>query len=83
MKKLHRLTPLTMAGLDPATQQASVSERNGPVMFHAETRSARSSFSFPRPSRLRVNPFAPADAVALGGRVKPGHGEFCLQEARP
>jgi hypothetical protein len=39
--------PFTMAGLDPATQQASVSER-----------------------------IDSADASALGGRVKPGHGEF-------
>ena len=83
MLNLDHLTPITMAGLDPATQQASVSERNDSGMSHAETRSARCSFSSLRPPRLRVNPFAPADAGALGGRVKPGHGEFCLQEARP
>jgi hypothetical protein len=40
----------TMAGLDPATQQASVRERNDSV--------------------------APADAGALGGRLKGGHGGF-------
>jgi hypothetical protein len=39
-----------MAGLDPATQPASISERKG---F-----------------------FAPADAGALGGRLKGGHGEI-------
>ena len=42
--------PFTMAGLDPATQQASVNER--------------------------CESFAPADAGALGGRLKGGHGEL-------
>jgi hypothetical protein len=44
------LKKVTMAGLDPATQPASVSERK------------ESS--------------APADAGALGGRLKGGHGEW-------
>jgi hypothetical protein len=44
------LLTLTMAGLDPATQFASVCERN--------------------------DSFAPADAGALGGRLKGGHGEI-------
>ncbi|GEM_PF-6380727 len=42
-------TTFTMAGLDPATQRASVSERK--------------------------ESYAPADAGALGGRLKGGHGE--------
>jgi len=67
----------SMAGLDPATQPASVSERSESVMVHAETRSARGSFSSPRPPRLRVKSFlVPADADTLGGRVKPGHGDL-------
>jgi hypothetical protein len=40
---------VTMAGIDPATQPASVSERK--------------------------ESFAPADAGALGDRLKGGHGE--------
>jgi hypothetical protein len=40
---------VTMAGLDPATQQASLSERE--------------------------DSYAPADAGALGGRLKGVHGE--------
>ncbi len=65
-----------MAGLDPATQQASVGERNEAKMFHAETRSAWRSFSSPCSPRLLVNPFGAFGA--LGGRVKPGHGDFLL-----
>ena len=41
---------LSMAGLDPATQPASVSERS--------------------------DSSAPADAGALGGRLKGGHGDI-------
>jgi hypothetical protein len=51
------LTPLTMAGLDPATQPASVSER--------------------------IDSIAPADAGALGGRLRGGHGEKLKQECHP
>jgi hypothetical protein len=75
---MRAVKKVTMAGLDPATQQARVCERKEFVMIHAETRSARSSFSSPRPPRLRVNPFARTDVRAMGGRVKPGHGDFCL-----
>ena len=33
--------------------------------------------------RLRADDsFAPADAGALGGRVKPGHGEFVFETVR-
>jgi len=48
-----------MAALEAATQLASVSERKEGSRSHAETRSARSSFSSPRPPRLRVNPLRP------------------------
>jgi hypothetical protein len=47
-----------MAGLDPATQPASV---------HGRIKSGH-------PER-KEKPYAPADAGALGGRVKPGHGD--------
>jgi hypothetical protein len=63
---------ITMAGLDPATQpRAAASELN--QMFHAETRSPRSSSS---PPRFCVSLFALANASALGGRVKPGRGDW-------
>jgi hypothetical protein len=63
---------ITMAGLDPATQPASVSERKEDL---TRRRGDAEFFFFSATPRLRVNPFAPAYAVALGGRVKPGHGE--------
>jgi hypothetical protein len=53
MKRMSRDLPIfTMAGLDPATQQASVSERK--------------------------ESYATAIAVALGGRLKGGHGDLGL-----
>jgi hypothetical protein len=68
----------TMAALEAATQPASVSERKEVGTSHAETRRTRSFFSSPRPPRLRVSPLAPANACALGGRVKPGHGDLFI-----
>ncbi len=56
-----------MAGLDPL---ASVSERYEHKMVHAEFAEVLLLREI-----LRYR-FAPADAGALGGRVKPGHGEF-------
>jgi hypothetical protein len=49
---METLKTRTMAGLDPATQPASVCERK--------------------------ESYAPANAVALGGRLKGGHGDYFL-----
>jgi len=51
-----------MAGLDPATQQASVGER-------------KEAGGFLQFRQTFVDSFRRADARRLGGRVKPGHGE--------
>jgi hypothetical protein len=66
----------TMARLDPATQRVRVNGRKG---IHAEPRRTRRSKRTPRTPRLRVTLsgfILLANARDLGGRVKPGHGEW-------
>jgi len=59
-----------MAGLDPATQQARA---RAPQKSKKQSRGAAED---DHSASSACHRFAPADAGALGGRVKPGHGEF-------
>jgi hypothetical protein len=73
---MQRLHNFTMAGLDPATQRVRV---NGRKRIHAEPQRTRRRKRTPRTPRLCVNLssfISLADARGLGGRVKPGHGDW-------
>jgi hypothetical protein len=75
-------TLFTMAGLDPATQPANVSERYKRIGSRGDAECAEFSyFSASSASSAAPREFfvRRADARLLGGRVKPGHGEFGLE----
>ena len=59
-----------MGGLDPPTHQARV---RAPVKTHAESRRFELDSAFSAAPRDSI---APADAGAMGGRLKGGHDEF-------
>jgi hypothetical protein len=63
-----------MAALEAATQRARVGGRK---RIHAESRRTRRRKNSADPASPRETRFISlADARWLGGRVKPGHGEF-------